>query len=244
MIDIHTHILPSVDDGASSFRESVQMAQMAVNSGVKGIVVTPHSNIKGLYENYYDTPMEESFQKLKEIFLKEKIPLNLYLGMEVYATEEVPKLLRQGKLITINYSRYLLMEFGFDEDLSLVDFLLNEIISLGITPIIAHPERYPYIQRSPDRTLEWIMLGCYLQLNKGSIFGRYGSSAKHTSHYLLQNNWAAFIASDAHSQNIRTTDMSETYRYVSYYFSKEYAKILMMENPMRAIENQSLIRRY
>lgn len=241
MIDIHTHILPSMDDGSKSIEESIQMAKIAAESGVHTLVATPHCNIEGRFDNYYNEVFEERFQAFAKAVQEEQIPLQVMPGMEVFATEEVPELLKEGKLITLNHSRYLLMEFSFREDLSLTQFLINEVTSQGCHPIIAHPERYPYVQRHPEMVYEWLERGCFLQVNKGSILGSFGSRPRITSLILLEHNLVSFIASDAHSSIHRTTSLSEVSHIISNYFSKEYADIIMEENPKRVVEDKELL---
>jgi len=241
MIDIHTHILPGIDDGSRTMENSIVMAKAASESGVHTIVVTPHCNLEGLFDNYYGDVLEEQFHAFELEVKKEQIPLKVMLGMEVYGTEEVPKLLQQRKIITLNHSRYLLMEFGFREDLPLTEFLLNEVINLGFHPIIAHPERYPYVQRKPNIVYDWMALGCSIQINKASFTGGFGYSAKNTSLVLLEHNLVTVIASDAHDSCHRTTDLSEVYQFISNNYSEEYADILLEENPKRIIEDKELI---
>ena len=120
MIDLHSHILPEQDDGAQSLRDSLEMARMAVESGVTAMVATPHCNIPGVYDNYYDTKFEENYQRVCNALEAEGIPLQLLCGMEVFATPDLPEMLAEGKLLTLNNSRYLLVEFPFEEDLNLL----------------------------------------------------------------------------------------------------------------------------
>jgi protein-tyrosine phosphatase len=240
MIDLHTHILPETDDGSESIEDSVRMAKLAVESGVHTLIVTPHCNVKDTFDNYYDEALEQRFQAFSKALRKEELPLTVVLGMEVFGTEEVPELLWKGKLITLNHSRYLLIEFGFREDLPLVDFLINEITDQGYCPIIAHPERYPFVQRNPYLVYDWLERGCSLQVNKGSILGSFGRSIKNTSMILLEHNLVSFVASDAHGPHRRTTDLSGVRIFLEDNFTKEYADLLLEDNPRCVIENREL----
>lgn len=241
MIDIHTHILPGIDDGSKTMENSILMAKIASESGVHSIIITPHCNIEGIFDNYFNEDIEEQFHDFERELKKEQILLEVMLGMEVYGTEEVPMLLQQGKIITLNHSRYLLLEFGFREDKALTEYLLSELINLGFLPIIAHPERYPYVQRNPNIVYHWITLGCSVQINKESFMGGFGNNARNTSQILLKNNLISTIASDAHDPYRRTTDMSEIYRFIQSNCSKEYADILLKINPKRVVEDNDLI---
>ena len=119
MIDLHCHILPGVDDGSSSEEESCRMARLAVESGVTAVCATPHCNVPGCFDNYRTEALEERFLCLARLLGERDIPLRLYAGMEVYVTPETPRHLREGKLLTLGGSRYLLVEFGFEAPFSL-----------------------------------------------------------------------------------------------------------------------------
>lgn len=241
MIDIHTHILPGIDDGSEVMKDSIRMARIAYESGTDTLIVTPHCNIENMFENYYDEKLVERFCEFEKEVQKENIPLKIHLGMEIYGTEEVPDLLQRGKLTTLNQSKYLLIEFSFRKDLLLIDFLINEITCLGLVPIIAHPERYPYVQKHPDIVYEWIDQGCLMQINKGSIMGNFGFSARNTAMYLLEYGLVDFVASDSHSPLQRTPDLSKVYQFLRSKYSDDYAKVLFEDNPRCVIENHKII---
>lgn len=241
MIDIHAHILPGIDDGAVDFYDMLEMAQIAVESGVKGMVATPHCNIPGLYRNYYSEAYVELFQKAEAVLKQENIPLTLYAGMEVFLTEDVPKLLYEGKILTINGSHYMLSEFDFDEDPDYVDNLLTSVSELGITPVIAHAERYKFVQRNLLMAAEWQKRGYVIQVNKGSIMGRFGRKEEETAFRLLDQNLVSAIASDAHGTKSRTPYMLDAYMAMAKEWPTEYLKILFEENPMRICKGLPVI---
>lgn len=241
MVDLHTHVLPSVDDGSDSITTSVAMIKMAEECGVTTIVTTPHSNMEGIYENYYSESYEQNLNQLRQALKEENIHVKLIPGMEIFASEEVLYLLQQGKLITINHSRYPLIEFSFREDYLLIDYMINEMIESGMRPMIAHPERYPYVQRNPDIISRWVERGCFMQMNKGSILGGFGQRARMVSHYLLDQNLVACIASDAHGIYHRTTYLKEVHEYITKRYSHDYANLLLSENPNRVLEDKELL---
>ena len=116
MIDIHSHILPGMDDGAEDTQEMLEMARMAVSCGVTMMVATPHVNFPGVYDNYYDDSYIETFRWTETKLREAEIPLQLCMGMEVFVTPDVPELIRDKKLIPINNGHYMLVEFAFDEE--------------------------------------------------------------------------------------------------------------------------------
>jgi protein-tyrosine phosphatase len=178
MVDIHCHILPGVDDGADSLDSAVEMARMAVESGVDTIIATPHCNLP--YDgdkNYISDALRRQFLQLRHAIRDAGLPLNIYAGCEVLCTPEVPALISGGKLLTLAGSRYLLLEFFFDEEPDYMDELLDCVARTGLVPVIAHPERYEAIQRAPYLVERWFRAGYVIQLNKGSILGRLGRRA-------------------------------------------------------------------
>ena len=157
-------------------------------------------------------------------------------------TPEVPVLLREGKILTINASRFLLMEFAFDEDPDFATQMLREIKSLGLIPIVAHPERYEFVQDNPQIVYEWRKKGYLMQLNKSSLMGRFGKNSYRTAQQLLQHNLATVIASDAHGPFQRTPYMLDAYEELSMDYSEKYLKVLFEENPRRICKDMQTIR--
>ena len=194
MIDLHTHILPGVDDGAPDLETSVLMAAVAAESGVTHLVATPHSNQRGAFENYASQALQVRFDCLCAAVREAGIPLELSLGMEIFGTGDVPQLLREGRLLTINGGRYLLIEFGFHEDPLRIERLLDQLLAAGYWPVVAHAERYYVLQRMPNYLYDWVNRGVVLQVNKGSLFGRFGRGAQALARAMLTHGLVGCIA--------------------------------------------------
>ena len=241
MVDLHAHILHGVDDGAQSLRESLQMARMAVESGVRAIVMTPHCNIPGFYENYDSSELRGRFRELKDALQEENIPLKLYPGMEVFGRENLNELLRRHRLIPVNDGGYLLLEFDFEEMAYWMSFLLEEIQSAGLRPLVAHPERYRAVQEDPNLAWHWVRRGCALQVNKGSILGRFGRREQQTAELLLEHELAACVASDAHHSAFRTPHMRELADYLEQTYGRECVQLLMIDNPARILNSEDIV---
>ena len=236
MIDIHCHILPGVDDGADSLKTALEMARMAVDSGVKAIIATPHCNIPDApNRNHAGEAMTRSFEQFQEALRQASLPLKLYPGAEILCTPDTALLLRQGKLPTLAGSRYLLVEFFFDETLQYMSEQLDRIAAEGVVPIIAHPERYTAFQQTPFVAELWFSKGYLLQINKGSIQGRLGQRAASTDNWLLSQGLAHVVASDAHNAYTRTPYMDRINGYLCDVHGEEYADILLRENPQRIL---------
>lgn len=197
MIDIHSHIIPGIDDGSKSMEMTIEMLKTAEQNGITQIFATPHYLLE-----YGEATIDEVREHVKDINEKlreENISVKVYSGQEVYFTENIIKDYIEGSIGTLNDSRYMLIEFDmrkFDE--SIIDYLY-ELQVKGITPIIAHVERYKYIMQKPELINRFIEEGYLFQLNAGSIEGKFGSDVQKTAKLLLKNGIYNFIGSDAHN---------------------------------------------
>ncbi len=241
MIDIHSHVLPGIDDGSEDMEMSLDMLAMAAESGVDTLVATPHCNIPGEFENYLSRELEELFLELQRKAERAEIPLRLCRGMEIYATPELPELLKNGRVWTLNGGSYFLTEFNFGENPDFCSHILKQCERLGYRPIIAHPERYYFLQQDPELAYEWCTTGYGLQINKGSLLGRFGLQARQTAALLLEHGLAACVASDAHRPYERTTHMGEIKDYLDRVFGEDYRRLLLEENPSRILDGRELL---
>ena len=230
LCDLHTHVLPGVDDGASEMEYALQMLRNAAASDVELLAVTPHCNRPYEKGNYLDDSLLDRFLQLQQA--AEDIPVRLVLGAEVLADQLLPQLLRQKKIPTINGSRYLLTEFPADASPDFFQDTLQSILALGYIPLIAHPERYLAVCQMPQIVGPWLDMGCHLQLTGGSIMGEYGKTVQRTAVFLLQQDLVACVASDAHGLHHRSNFLMGVYDHLSLRYSKHYAGCLMYENPM------------
>lgn len=233
MIDIHTHILPDVDDGAEDMQDALLMAELSVESGVTTVIATPHSNLPEEFGEYPDADIQMQLRKMRNCLLEREVPLQILSGMEIYATEDVLEKIRGGSLISLNDSGRYLVEFGFHKRSFWITEILNELCEHGYFPIVAHPERYACVQKHPEVVLDWLDMGCQLQINKGSFFGNFGRGSFLAANKLLQNETVTYVASDAHSPYQRTTYMRDIYDFFRLEYSSSLAKKLLTENPQR-----------
>ena len=234
MVDIHSHILPGLDDGADNFEEALVMAKIAVESGVTAITATPHCMEARTKE------IREKILILRDMLQEADIPLKVCMGMEIFGTSYTSRLLREKKLITLNNSRYPLVEYSFTSSGEEETNILREMLWSGYIPIVAHPERYQFIRENPQLINEWAKMGCLFQINKGSLLGKFGRDVKKMADSLLKRGFAAAVASDAHSAEVRTPWMREVYDYISDNFSYDEANRLLNENPKRILKNENI----
>lgn len=242
MIDLHCHILPGVDDGAGSLPDAVQMAHLAALSGVRTIVATPHCNLPGREENYAGETLRGQVRALDRAVREQGIPVKILPGCEVFCTVELPQLLQRRKLQTLADSRYMLMEFYFDESPEFMDRCFRSAVEAGYVPVVAHPERYDAVYRDAQLVPRWFREGYVIQLNKGSILGRLGRHAETVSDWLLRQGLAHAVASDAHSPQRRTPHMDQVAAHLQQLCGPEYARILLSRNPERIISDRTLIK--
>lgn len=239
-LDLHTHILPGVDDGAQTVEDSLQMLRNAAASHVAAVVATPHSNVLPHWENYDCEAFRGRLLQLRQLAAREGIPVQIIAGAEVRVTEELPELLRQKKIMSINAGVYLLAEFApWDAP----DFMLEQLEKIrdrGYIPLIAHPERYGAVCRSPSLVGDWLEMGCHIQMTAGSILGKFGPEARKAAEYLLRNNMTACVASDAHGVRRRTNFLMEVYDHLSLKYGKGFAQALLWETPLRICAGEPL----
>lgn len=238
MIDLHNHILPGIDDGSRDIEDSLQMCAMALDSGVDTIIVTPHSNQMRRFENFYSEYLEQKFSLLKQTVAEEQLPIQLYLGMEIFTSGDLEKKIRNGMLIGLNRSRYYLIEFPFSAPSWQIEDDLKQIFAAGGIPLIAHPERYFCVQEQPELVYQWLQSGCLTQVNKGSPLGRFGNRIAYTAEFLLANQLVTCVASDAHSPYIRTTFMADIQDYLYNQFGESEMVRLTYENPYRILHDR------
>lgn len=242
MTDIHCHMLPAMDDGSDSLSESLRMARIAADSGVTTAILTPHCNHPAEESNnYMSDALRDAFFSFRSEVRSAGIPLTIMPGTEVLMTPEVPELFRQRRLLTLAGSRYLLVEFYFEENIPAMDDMLAALAAEGCVPVIAHPERYYAVQDEPAAVENWVRLGYGIQVNKGSILGHMGSSAQLCADRILSGRLAHAVASDAHGYRFRTPELASVRDYIADIYSDDYSRLLLDANPGNILSNSPLI---
>ena len=228
MIDIHTHILPLVDDGAKSFETAIQMIEKEINDGVKTIFLTPHY----VKNTDFDIDLEiinKTFEELKEKVKELELDIELILGREVYFRDNL-----EYDLYTLNNSKYILVEFPMKSYFDIEEAVYNLKVS-GYKPIIAHIERYDYIKCVED-VKKIKDLGALIQVNSLSILGGYGRKIKKLVMKMMKNDLVNFVASDSHNDTKRVPNLKETYNFVCKKFGEEYANKIFITNQQKLVD--------
>ena len=238
MIDMHSHIIPKVDDGSKSVEETFNMINEAKNAGFSDLVITSHFLL-----GYYEPKCKELLlwkNKLQEIIDSKNLGIKLHSGMEIYISNIMNELIEENKLQTIANSKYMLIELPINANINYLDYVLNYIKSKGIKPIIAHPERYVYLQDNPSLVEDYINKGALIQCNYGSILGHYGRKAKKVFKMLLKNNKVHFLGSDCHRQDTIYTKIPEAMKKIIKIIGQDNFNILSEENPRKVLNNEDL----
>ena len=240
MLDLHCHILPGVDDGASDPEISLRMAAVAADCGVRHIFATPHCNTRSQQKNFRDRRLIGAFRALQTMLDEAGIPVTILAGAEVLARGHFEEHLAAGDFMTLNGSRYLLLVFYFDEEPDYMEDCLRAVERRGLTPVVAHPERYFCVQRSPELAQRWAEGGRVLQLNKGSLLGELGPEAFETAALLLRRGAVSVLASDAHHFLRRSPDMLPLLDCLARRFPEADPELLLRVNPLRIAKDQDL----
>ncbi|MEL1134496.1 CpsB/CapC family capsule biosynthesis tyrosine phosphatase [Desulfitobacterium sp. THU1] len=197
MMDIHSHILPGIDDGASSMDETLGIVRQLQEAGFNTLIATPHV----MDGNSYAKPAEilAATERVKKCILEAGIHVDILPGAENYIFPDMVNWVLEGKLLTLgNTKKYLLVELPLLEIPLYTDHVFFNLQVNGITPVLAHPERYKALSEKPERLLEWAKKGILFQLNLRSLSGKYGPQPLRLAKLLLQNHLIHFIGSDAH----------------------------------------------
>ena len=227
-VDIHTHILPGLDDGAQNMEQAMELLRMAWEDGTGTVVLTPH--YRGHYRKNTPQQLQEAFEHLRERAAKELPELMLYLGNEAGMELELGEKLEQGRVLSLNGGHYVLLEFHNSVTQRRVVEGVLELLSCGFTPIIAHAERYDAFCQDRQLAAEVIRLGALIQINAGSFFGESGWTSKHCCKRLLRRGEVHFVASDAHDIKHRTPILSECYRKICRKYGADYGAELFWHN--------------
>ena len=240
MLDLHCHILPGLDDGAQSELDTMRMARIAADSGTRGIVCTPHCSTDDPFLPDRLRRILNATDRANELLAREEIPLRLFSGMELLCVTSPFPLLRQGEFLTLAGTRYLLIEFPFDIRSAAIADAAAAVEEAELVPVIAHPERYFCVQWTPELVAGWAERGWLIQLNRGSVTGGFGNDVRVAADWILRRELAHLVASDAHSAEYRTPDLSEGYRWVARNCSEHYAERLFQDNPQRVLDDRTV----
>ena len=229
-VDMHTHILHGVDDGAKDLATAMRLLRMARQDGTTTVVVTPH--YRGQWRSNTPQLLRQRFAELSAEAKKEIPEMTLYLGNEAGIERELGDKVAEGRVLSINDSNYVLLEFEYNcSRIQVVEGVMG-VVGSGYTPIIAHAERYDIFRKNKKLAGEVLYVGARIQLNADSILGKCGFATKRVCHRLLKKGMVQFVASDAHDSRVRQPKLRECFEYVSKRYGEDYAWELFRDNAL------------
>ena len=237
--DIHTHLLFGVDDGAADIEHSRKMMEQAVECGITQVAATPHItdlSTKPIIERVCD-----HFHQLEQEVFNEKWPLQIFLGAELFYNERIFGWLTEHWATFNNNGKYFLFELPlFDFPRGVADFIFQAKLK-GITPILAHPERYIYLQKNMETLINWHQQGCLMQMNAGSLIGHFGDEVAEFSKRLLEARFFELVASDAHNPESRNFKvLRKAYEIANNILPVAECDLLFSHNPRKAIAGEPI----
>lgn len=239
-IDIHSHILPYLDDGAFSRDDALEMAKIADENAISEIVCTAHASAGCRYSaNELAVTLRHTAERIE----KSGCAVRLRPGQEILIRGDAPEVvsaLERGSLLTLAGSRYVLIEFKMSSHSGDILNAAETVAAGGFVPVIAHPERYAAFAENPGLAHSLHACGALLQINKGSVTGYFGKTAEIAVKRLLENRQADFLASDAHSPFGRTPEIRSAHEWISEHCSPEYADYLAFSNPSRVLRDETV----
>jgi len=237
LFDLHCHIIPGIDDGSPDLQTSLKMARMSVADGVKVIACTPHI-VPGLYDNS-GPDIRRRVQWLQFELDAAGINCRLVPGCDAHIAADLVSKLKSGLALSINDSRYVLVEPPHHFLPPNVDRLFFDLLAAGYVPILTHPERMSWADRNDELLRRLIQSGAWMQVTAGSILGVFGPGAKHRAERMLRNGWIHIVASDAHDASERSPAMGHALRVLGDLAGVEEAENLVRVRPAAILEDRS-----
>ena len=241
MIDIHSHILPGLDDGAKSLDDTLGIVRQLSKAGFKTLLATPHV----LEGKDYLSPEEilATTEQVHRQVAEAGIPVEILPGAENYIFPDLANYMREGKLMTLgNTGKYLLVELPMLEIPHYADKVFFELQLLGVTPVLAHPERNKGLIDQPARLVEWAKKGVLFQLNFRSLRGRYGPKSQELAEMMLRSDLIHFLGSDAHRLSQRDLTYVEALQSVEEIVGEERFREVTLKNPQEVLWGKVLLR--
>lgn len=235
MIDLHSHILPGIDDGSPDLRMSLEMARMAVADGTTVLACTPHI-FPGLFENA-GQDIRKRVDSLQLQLDSEGIALKLVTGADVHLTPGLAGELRSGRALTLADTRYFLLEPPHHIAPPRLRDSVFELMLSGYVPVITHPERLTWVDGHYQDFVELSRAGCWMQLTAGAITGRFGRQAKAIAERMLDDGLVDIVASDAHDTSSRKPGLSKARRLVSERLGEAEAAAIFDTRPRAVLNN-------
>jgi protein-tyrosine phosphatase len=237
MIDIHTHILHGLDDGAKTLDDSLAMLRIAGESGTTDIVGTPHASVEFAFDP------ELTRKRVAELSVAAGPGVRVHSGCDFhFKYDNIADALENPSKYTVNNKRYLLIEVSDLVIFKSTESDFERLQAAGMLLVITHPERNPLLQQRLEQLRRWVDMGCYLQVTGDSFFGRWGRKAKEFADELMKQDLVHFVASDAHGSHDRTPTLKPAFDYVAKKYGEKRAAHLFAINPGAALTGDPLVK--
>ena len=234
-IDVHSHILPALDDGARDMKKTREMLQIAYEEGIREIIATPH--FFASRKSASADQIRETIARVEEEMEGWGFSIKLYSGNEIYYRSEVAELLEAGEIVTLADSQYVLVEFDPMAEYSYLRDGILKLDSYGYIPILAHTERYECLFEKKERLQRVKDHGGLIQVNassfQGGIFDEMGKRAR----YIMKTGLLDFVGTDSHSTGKRSPRIKETASYLHKKLGRKRAEEILVKNPQAVIQN-------
>ena len=235
-LDIHSHILPGVDDGSKDMDMTMQMLDQAYEEGIRYMVATPH--FYPGHKNADYTKIQETFDEVCKEAAKRFPDLELLLGNEIYYKDEVIKLLEQKQIHTMNGSRYVLVEFNVNLEYGKIAQAVKKLTMKGYYPILAHVERYACLYKKAELIEELIHMGAYIQINAETLLGGMFDGYKKYCFKLLANDLVHFLGSDCHNTDSRRAIMEQAVKILKKKMDPGIVESILVDNPEKFFKGE------
>ena len=229
-VDIHSHVLYGLDDGAATIEESLAMLAIAEQSGTTDLVATPHANS--------EYPFAPGLIASRIAELQPRTSVRIHPGCDFHLhVSNIEDALQHPEKYTINHGNYLLVEFPEMSRFRAAGEIFRRLLEAGLVPIISHPERNEHLRSHEDDLAEWVQEGCYVQITAASVTGLFGPEAKRSAWRLFERRLAHIVASDAHNTRQRTPDLRAAYEALGGKFGEEAVDAAFSHNPGAVVMN-------
>ncbi len=223
LIDIHTHVLPKLDDGAKDDQAALEMLGVAESDGIGTVVATPHA--------HHANPEQivDGVARLNALAASAGIDVEILAGSEVRIGADLVERFEAGKLVTINGTRHMLLELSLAHEwrIEVVEKVIDKLQNAGLQPILAHPERYPFIIIEPQIIERFVARGVPMQINALSLSGYHSQASQRTARTLLDNGMVHIVASDAHSARWRPPQIRKALKEIGEKWGEAYVEGLV-----------------
>jgi protein-tyrosine phosphatase len=235
MYDIHSHVLPGLDDGAKTLEDAVELCRMAAADGVRAIVATPHIR-EGVWPNRRERILP-ALEELRQELTRRSVAIEVLLGAEIYFSSEVYAAIGEGAFPTYGDGRrYFLLELPNYFILRQAQRLVFDFRTAGLTPVLAHPERNPQLMGNLLGLEELVRMGALVQVTAMSVTGRFGRAARRAAETLLERGLVHVVASDGHHPSLRPTLLRAAYDRIAARHGEQRARRLLVDNPRAIVE--------